>query len=377
MNRHLSWITALVLCSALGALSSVAAQSRGEAMVEIPLEIGPWDSNVSSVLSLTNQNREPLKPGEELSGNWDGLAYKVLRREDDSQPVDLWVDRDGDETPDEPVISLEPDQEVPVTVRCRLGGARECRLMVKLNYDDDHIHRILRRPTYAAHGRLEMGECSIPIVFRDFTADGRFDTNDLRRGTALGLDFDQDGRIYGRREHVGVEVFLACGKVWMIDDIDSSRAVLRLSRAGWPLPESNEPMAPLAFQLRDGGQLELASLQGRLTVLDFWATWCGPCVAAMPKLEEMHTRYGDRLQVLGLILDNRPDKEKEILQKAGVTYPNHALRDGEFDTAYRVLRSAHRSIPLYIVLDEDSRFIAGLSDAEELAALIKERLPEP
>jgi peroxiredoxin len=81
-----------------------------------------------------------------------------------------------------------------------------------------------------------------------------------------------------------------------------------------------------AFTLLDmtGKKVSLADYKGRPVVVNFWATWCGPCQLEMPWLEEFHTKYkGQGLEVLGISDD--PDQPKDAILKTsiklGVTYP--------------------------------------------------------
>jgi thiol-disulfide isomerase/thioredoxin len=69
---------------------------------------------------------------------------------------------------------------------------------------------------------------------------------------------------------------------------------------------SEEPGKPApAWTLEDlkGGQVSLADLRGRPVVLDFWATWCTPCEFQIPILNQLHEKYGDRVEVVGIAVD--------------------------------------------------------------------------
>ena len=81
--------------------------------------------------------------------------------------------------------------------------------------------------------------------------------------------------------------------------------------------------APLHFTLKDmnGADVKLASFKGKVILLNFWATWCGPCKAEIPSLVELQHQYGDDLVVLGFSVDDTPDKMKPYAAQYKINYP--------------------------------------------------------
>jgi thiol-disulfide isomerase/thioredoxin len=82
--------------------------------------------------------------------------------------------------------------------------------------------------------------------------------------------------------------------------------------------------ANLAFTINDmhGKAVSLASYQGKVILLDFWATWCGPCKAEIPNFVELQQEYGAKgLAVLGLSVDDTVDKLQPFATEFKMNYP--------------------------------------------------------
>lgn len=78
------------------------------------------------------------------------------------------------------------------------------------------------------------------------------------------------------------------------------------------------------FMLADlgGKPLSLASFSGKVVLLNFWATWCGPCRSEIPGLIELQSKYADRLQVVGLSTDEGPaENVKHYAERMRINYP--------------------------------------------------------
>lgn len=129
--------------------------------------------------------------------------------------------------------------------------------------------------------------------------------------------------------------------------------------AGWPHnPEllAQGSSAP-AFALKDAEGVErtLASYKGKVVVMDFWATWCGPCRIAMPALQRLHEKYKDKpVVILGMNAEGGGDGDPVQFKKdKGYTYPLLLKADAISDR-YRV-----QGLPTFYVISGDGAIVWG------------------
>ncbi len=87
----------------------------------------------------------------------------------------------------------------------------------------------------------------------------------------------------------------------------------------------------------DGAPVELAAYKGKVVYLDFWASWCGPCLQSMPFMDEMQAQLGSQgLQILALNLDEEPADAKAFLEKQPVKLKIVTTQDDSCPTQYGI-----------------------------------------
>ena len=125
--------------------------------------------------------------------------------------------------------------------------------------------------------------------------------------------------------------------------------------------------------LGGGRDVELASLRGPL-VINFWASWCDPCRKEMPALEELHEQYGNRVQVLGVdVNDLFPDRALALADETGVTYPSLADPGGEV-FGHEVLNFVATGVPAFVYLDESGTVVGSSSGGVESVDEIRDNV---
>ncbi len=101
----------------------------------------------------------------------------------------------------------------------------------------------------------------------------------------------------------------------------------------------------------DGNRVRLSDFKGKVVLLDFWATWCPPCRAAIPHLVELQEKYGkDGLVVIGMNMDQNPDDLAEFMSRTTFNYPVVRV-DEQTRTAY----GGVPSIPMAFLIDRKGR----------------------
>ena len=139
-----------------------------------------------------------------------------------------------------------------------------------------------------------------------------------------------------------------------------------------PLPR---PAPSARVVTLEGEEVDLGDLRGELTLVDFWATWCKPCVKAMPELGELHEEWGDEgLAVLGVSIDqDAGEVVPKFLEKKKVRYP--VALDTTDRPAWHAFHVA--AIPAMFLIDAEGNIVdewKGAVDLEEVRRQVETRL---
>lgn len=118
-----------------------------------------------------------------------------------------------------------------------------------------------------------------------------------------------------------------------------------------------------------GARLALEDLKGDAVLIDFWASWCGPCTLQAPIVDRIGKRYADRgFHVLGVNVDDPAQVAAAHARKMGVSYPI-LLDDAGVQQAYGVSR-----LPSLVVIDRQGNIVAfttGLVDEDALDKMVR------
>jgi thiol-disulfide isomerase/thioredoxin len=115
-----------------------------------------------------------------------------------------------------------------------------------------------------------------------------------------------------------------------------------------------------------GAPLSLQSIQGKVILLNFWATWCTPCMAELPGLQALYDKLKDKgFVVVGVALDDTPENVKEAQAQFNITYPILMNEGSQCKRAYEI-----KGLPESYVLDSEHKVLV-VQDPEDGAPLTK------
>ena len=135
-------------------------------------------------------------------------------------------------------------------------------------------------------------------------------------------------------------------KLWQVEGLHPQQQVGTVTQPQY--------QKAIDFQVSDlnGNSLSLKKFRGKVILLDFWATWCGPCLAEMPNVKRIYQKYKDQnFQIIGISLDTDRSKLRSYLRREGITWPQYFDGDGWKNSVAQKYKI--KSIPRMYLIDGD------------------------
>ena len=235
---------------------------------------------------------------------------------------------------------------------------------------------------YAFTGSLIYKNCSSKISFSDMNFDGKIDFSDAAGGTNFQIDKNNDGKFWGTEEHnKSSEIIEFCGQNFLVSSLTNDNVTL--TPTDLQIVKVGEPVPQFSLVLLKGETLSSDSLKGKNYVLDFWATWCVPCIKNIPQINNLRAEFGKNISVISVNVDvsSRRNLADEIIQKYQLTDFSVIRGLGDDDPIWKTFGGANQSklltIPLYVFVDKNGivRYVgSGGEKLSELKSSIEKSL---
>lgn len=285
-------------------------------------------------------------------------------------------------------VALLPDQSSLIYVPRATGNGQKLPYMIgysRWERDGTTHEGLFWEPAYRAEGKLKLPGCEIKVAVLDFNGDGVFDGKDSRLGTTIGLDINGDGRIFGQTEwRRANEVMEACGRPLLVASLTPDGSEIVFADSEIAPAKVDGPVPAFSVTATDGELISSAEFRGNVHVLDFWASWCAPCVARLEEMNGIAAQYGNNLDAIGINVDepNRRATAEQLIRDKHLAFRQAVRGLGEKDFVWKMfgsMNSIQLTIPLYVVIDRDGmiRYAGhgGDGNLAELRGVLARLLP--
>jgi peroxiredoxin len=242
---------------------------------------------------------------------------------------------------------------------------------------------------YARTGRVTLGGQSYEALLADRSACGDFrgPGGAGQQTVVLMLDLNGSGKFDGHETFRINQLFNIGGTTYEISAMDASGGSFQIVPSSQTVAETKaapaltagKPALAFAAGTTEGKTVRFPeAYRGKLVLLDFWATWCGPCVAELPHLTAAYNQYHAKgFEVLGVSLDQTNSAAKLAKFTADHQMPWPQIYDGKYWQAAVAQQYFIQSIPHAFLVDGDTGVIVAEGDSlrgAQLAPAIEKAL---
>ena len=323
--------------------------------------------------------------------NFGGKQFVVALDEPDGQDAKLYVDANGNgDLTDDPAPKWEKKTgqgpggveltqyfggfQLPLGAEKTGPAEGELVSLSAYRFDKNDPQRqqlkttLMYYPDYAYEGDITLGGKPYKALLTDMAATGKFSAaggGPRGGGTMLFLDINGDGKFTPRGEvFEAAKPFNVKGTTYAMAFPGDDGAPVKIIASNAKVPEIALPpnhsvgakITPFKAKRMDGKAVNFpADYKGHLVMLDFWATWCPPCMAEVPGLVSAYQQFQPKgVEILGISLDqpNAANQIKKVTGEHQMTWPQ--VYDGKFWKAEVAQAYGINSIPAAFLVDGDT-----------------------